>query len=285
MKSKAYRLLLALLLFVSLSLHLCSCYKEYNYYIHDLSMVVKVDIVEYRYDGNENMPREKVLLTIDDVKSFTEELSLVRYKVTLSPPYSWEPARLGIKLTYENGDYQVISDSFGGVRYYNATNEYDSWYQSGYFEEEKYAALLNKYFTPCETPIFGFINDTAEIEKIEIVDAYYMSSSDSYTQDSYTQDKIAEVKDISLFLDKMDDITYKYEVKNGKEEDDKQYEHHKAIKIYYTNGDYEIFDNNWRNVYIKATNQFVINAYIGEFNEDEFNALLKETIKNNSVSP
>ncbi|MBR2972098.1 MAG: hypothetical protein IKC61_04130 [Clostridia bacterium] len=277
MKSKTRKIVIAFLISVSLLFNLCSCgHKPYKS-MHDLSMVIKVDIVECRYDVYEDEPYEKVLLTIDDVKLFIEEFSSLRYKSKIAPPTDWKPGRLGIKLTYENGDYEVASEDNGTVFYYNTTDKYRVKLSYGGFERDEYAAFLNKYLIPYETPIFHFINDTTEIEKIEIVDTYYTSSN-------HIQDKVAEVKDVSLFLEKMGDLTYKYQIDTVNDEGDKQAGNHRAIKIYYTNGDYELIDHNWRNFFLESTDEYVAYAYIGEFNEDEFNALLKETISNNSVS-
>jgi hypothetical protein len=250
--------------------------------MYDSSAISKIEIVECGFDYNEEYAYQKPLVMIDDIHFFMNELSNVEFtRRIFMKALGFGHSELGIKLTYANGCYEIVSQGSCTYLYAPDPNYYDGERRhiTGTFDKNEYDALLNKYFSQCKSPIFYFMNDTAEIEKIEIVDAYCVDYKEK-------QDKIAEVKDVTLFLEQMGNLTYRYKVKEGVSNGVLQKEEHRdAIKICYTNGDYEVIDNNWRDLYVKVLDDYVNNAYIGEFNADEFNALLKETIKNNSVSP
>jgi hypothetical protein len=280
MKSKAYRLFFALLLLISLSLQFSSCsYRKRFKTMHDASEIVKIEIVEFGEEKEGGVHFRKTLLTIDNISDFMDELSRVEYigyLLDFSPTPVYIKGELGIKISYKNGDYEIRNDNYKA--YYTVTDGYFPRRPDGVFNSEQFRTLLEKHLEQCKSPIFYFMNDTSEIEKIEIVDAYSVDYEEK-------QDKIAEVTDVTLFLEQMGSLTYRYKVKEGVSNGALHKGHRDAVKIYYTNGDYEVIDNNSRVLYIESMKHHMYKAYIGEFNADEFNALLQETIKNNSVSP
>ena len=271
---KITSIVFAVLLCISLSFHLCSCYRTQYRFMYEISKITKIELVECGYGIEENQGYENVLSEISDTRLFMEELSRVKYTMPLYNDIvrSFKYSDLGIKISYENGDFEIIGNS--KKTEYRVNAGYDLYNAVGEFDNAQYEALLNKYLMQCKSPTFYFMHDTKDIEKIEIVDAYVVKDSTSGTA-LYYQDKIKEVNEIASFIENISDLTYTYKVVSGGSSGRyNKYEHRNAIKIYYFNGDYEVIDNNWRDFYIKRIDQYVNNAYIGEFNSDEFYSLL-----------
>lgn len=257
---------------------LCSCIRFRTKYefMHDSSEIVTIELVECGWIHDEERAYSNTLVTIDDVPLFIAELNEITYKTPqfLKIVQGFNYSELAVKISYQNGDYEFL-DAGRKSMYIASEDIYDWNNATGDFNKKQFADLLAKYLSKSQSAVFYFMHDANDIDKIEIVDAY-RNDTDSV----YMQDKIAEIKDVSLFLSDLTSLTYRYKVQDGVNQGaNSKTEHRKAIKIYYTNGDYEVIDNNWRDFYIKSAGSYVNNAYIGEFDLSEYNTLIEKTIK------
>lgn len=252
--------------------------------MHNTSEISKIELVECGFGVEENTAYENVLVNIDDINGFIDDFSKVKYKRYLFPGtlLYFNYSDFGIKITYENGDYEVIH---GGrtTEYRSDIDEYDICNVTGFFDDKQKDAFLRKYLSLCESPILYLMHDKSEIEKVEIVDAYAINDFPTKA-DEHVQEMLAEVDDIELFINQLNQLEYNYQAEvNASLGRFKETERRNAIKIYYINGDYEIFGNNWRDFYVKWIDEYVNDAYIGEFDYSEFSSFLEETISSNSI--
>lgn len=129
---------------------LVSCFSSDEYsFLHDVSKLDNITIVEVGADeGNGAPPELKCIITIEEEKAFLEEfLVLECYKVWDDPSgvYLGEYA---IKFEYQNGDYELISES-GQARYsyseYYKEMHYDKYHGWYVFYGEELKTLIMKY--------------------------------------------------------------------------------------------------------------------------------------------
>ena len=117
------------------------------------------------------------------------------------------------------------------------------------------------------------MHDSDKISSIEIIDTYQDAK---YVP---IQIPLAEVENVYVFLNKLDEIEYKYTLPSDRHN---KTERRNAIKINYINGDYEVIDHEWRDLYISELDEYISNAYIGEFDKASFDLLLSEELSKNS---
>ena len=269
---------LALILIVCIAIQLTSCEKNNFEFLHESSEISSIEIVESRFDWEQNNYYANTLVRIDDKDSFLSELNGVAYRSSgiFAPVYSFSDSDIGIKIMYLNGDFEVIYNKHGRVKYTTSDNVTQTD-NTGSFDGVEYNALLEKYFALCDDAKFYLMHNRTDIISIEIVDASYEFDQE-IQKGTYKRMALANVDDIDAFLDKLNSIEYKYTLKeNDRKDSIYKSEHRNAVKITYINGDFEVIDNEWRELYIEAKpNKDVPCAYIGEFDKEAFDALLNE---------
>ena len=279
MGAKYVKTFLSVILIISFICSLSACFKAEYAFLHDESEIASIEIVECGYDWHKETGYENALVLISDTKDFMSKLREVPYRIPLynGAVGAFNYSDIGIKITYSNGDFEIIDEAIRRT-IYEASEGYSFVNVVGSFDSEQYSSLLSEYLEQCNEPKFFLMNGKDEISRIEIVDAYANDESES----GYTQDVIAEVRDIPTFLKAFESLTYKYTLSEGASNG--QYtkdEHRYAVKISYSNGDYEVIDNEWRDIYISKIDEYVNNAYIGEFDKVEFYNLIEEVIAQN----
>ena len=251
-----------------------SCFATKYKFLYDTSEITTVEFVEYGYDWEQDASYQNVLVEIMDIEGFISDLSEIKYQ-HFSGAFEiiyFTHGDLGIKIAYSNGDYEIISQSMAKELYTpNRNPDYSKPYHStmGSLNETEYQNLLNKYFLPCENASFYLMHDNDKISSIEIIDTYQDAK---YVP---IQIPLAEVENVYVFLNKLDEIEYKYTLPSDRHN---KTERRNAIKINYINGDYEVIDHEWRDLYISELDEYINNAYIGEFDKDSFDALLNEVL-------
>ena len=275
--------LISILIFVSLILQLSSCYRTNYKFIHKTDDITSIEIVENRYtyeDGVRN-DYQNVLVSVQDIDSFLEKFNTITYTMPLYNGLvaSFRNSEIGVKFQFSNGDYEILSSGVYSLIYASESG-YDSAVDGiiGFFDEEQFYALVMEYLSNAESPRFFLMNDREEISSVEILDIYTEELSDGYS--NLTCDTVTFVEDVDKFIDELCNIKYIYVLhglKNGNVLESN--EHRSVIKITYNNGDYEIFDSNWRDMYINQIDQYSNDAYIGEFDREQFDALIEKYIK------
>ena len=280
MKSIILKKFISVFIFLGIVIQFFSCYRTEYKFIHKTSEIISIQIVENRYTIEENMYHDyqNVLVSIDNIDMFLKEFKSIPYTMPLynGLVYSFSDSELGIKFTYSNGDYEILSSGVYSL-VYKIESEYDHAVDGviGFFDEEQFDALVSKYLEACEKPVFFFMHDKKDILSVEIIDAYVYKLSDGSLEFSYNN--ISEVKVTSDFLNDLSVIDYNYTLQEWENGGNlKENEHRNIIKITYINGDYEIFDNDWRSMYNSKIDTYFHDAYIGEFDKDQFDALIEK---------
>ncbi len=280
MKLKTCIRLVSVFALIALVLNLASCYYTKYRFIHDKSEITSIEIVENRYSVDDNVYKDyqNVLVSIDNVEEFLIEFESVPYKM---PFYnglvtSFGNSEVGIKFIFKNGDYEILSSGIYSLEY-RKDSGYDHAVSGiiGFFDDEKYEALVGKYLSKSESPKFYFMNDTGDISTIEIVDAYMSESEDGKLD--FTYEKIVTIEDTESFLNELNSLEYRYSLhkrRNGYVLSAS--EHKKAIKITYNNGDYEIFSDDWRDIYVCSMDKYINDAYIGNYEKAAFDEFLNQ---------
>lgn len=245
--------------------------------LNDESEIVSIEIVECDYTSKDGkmLPLSKLLTTIEDVDLFMKDFNKISYRLPLlaGDPERFDFCELAIKLNFKNGDYQLIGNTAKGTRYQFDENVSTIYCVVGFFDEKQYDELMIKYLSLCNDPNYVFLNSQDMIDSIEIVDVYADENLDNRI------DVVSKIDDIDSFINKIKVLPYTYTLQKSEFDARKNKENHQGvIKINYNNGDYELIDNCWRNVFVKDTDEYVYNAYIGEFDKETFDAMLSEEL-------
>ena len=279
----AIKKLISFLIFLSLMFQLSSCYRTKYRFIHETDEITSIEIVENRYTYEDGIKKDyqNVLVSVQDVDLFLEKFYSIPYKMPLYNGLvtSFHNSEIGIKFKFTNGDYEIVSSGVYKLVYESA-NGYDHAVDGiiGFFDEEQFDALMMEYLCEFEAPKLFLMNDRGDISSLEIVDAYMQELPDENLKLTY--DTAAVVEDAEEFLDELYTLKYSYVLQEWRKGDVlERNEHRKVIKITYSNGDYEIFDSNWRDIYVSQTDQYFNDAYIGEFEREQFDALIKKYCK------
>ena len=278
--------LISVAMLICLLFQLCSCFLSYvndhllssvsDYeFLNDTSEITAIEIVENRFDyyrddeGFHSNPYQNVLVSIGDIDLFLDEFNDITYTDTiLKNPMmlSFGDSQIGIKITYANGEYELINYSDYKFVYEKSDNAY-TWGSEdiGEFDKDAFYDLLYKYMSSCESPELFLMHEVSDIASIKIVDAYITEHNHKMVQT-----EIATIDDIDEFLSKLKSLKYEYTLPTN---DLFKYDRRNAIEIYYNNGDYEVIDDSWREMYV-SSRDIMYNAYIGEFDKEEFNALI-----------
>ena len=273
---KLKQALMCLILLFSLSFNFSSCIRTSYMFINDESEIVSVEIVECDYTivDEKIFPSSKLLATIDDIELFMKDFNKISYRLPLlaGDPERFDFCEIAIKFNFKNGDYQLVGNTAKSTRYKFDENVSTIYCVVGFFNEKQYEDLMAKYMSLCNDPKFYFLNSQDMIDSIEIVDVCVDDSDNKFNI-------VSKIDDIDSFINKIKNLPYNYALHKSEFIARKDKENHQGVvKINYNNGDYELIDDCWRNVYIKHTDEYIYNAYIGEFNKDDFDLLLSEEL-------
>lgn len=203
MKKIAFILILLVLFIASVG-----CQVKSNYvFIHSESEISKIEIgkVELVRDADEylvNVKSEKELYSEDIINLLVDFKKITCYK-RVTDPGSIRSNETAIKITYSNGDFEIISKdsqaSFIGESY-----KYSGFY---YFERDEFIELLNKYlFASKQTNEKDAISvDSKEASLQESADSIAVSKSAEST----------DTKAADLAGNQYHPIVFSYKDENG----------------------------------------------------------------------
>lgn len=267
---KKYLVFISIVLIIA---SLTSCVSSKLKMLQETNQIKSIEIVEAYYDWNEDVPVQKKMIEVQDAESFINKLLDIDYSVPILPssPSGIEYSSLAIKISYENGDYELLSRTDKTIY---SDDRYDGYKVFGSFDYDQFESLINSYLDSCSKAEYYFMHDESNISTIAIVETYF----DTKQEDPYCTNDVSIIENIDSFLLDLQNTDYCY---SYRETEDSLYEdeHKKAVRISYDNGDYEIFSNNLRCQYISTTDTTVMHTYIGDFDQDQFNALIEKYSK------
>ena len=241
----------------------------------DVSNIVRIEIVEAEFNWMTKKESQHVLLEIEDIDKFLNELRNIKYKKSLFGESSLGvyDRILGVKITYNNGEYEVFNNGLKSCYYHDEIGYRER--QMGYFNASDFYNLLFRYLEDAENPEFRFLYDMSGMSSIEIV----KSESDRHFFDYFST--VSVILDSQTFIEKLKSIDYIYYNSKITQNPPLWDEPGMAVKINYSNGRSEIFSHNIRsetytNIYGEQMKSY---TYIGTFDEEAFYALLLEYCK------
>ena len=124
----------------------CGCSKlEAFKYLHSADSIQRIEIVELTQKTEDGFD-QKVLCIIDDIDAFIDDFEAVDCYGHFMDPLGVDEGDITIKLIYNNGDYELVTQSGKAIFYADSgIFRYYKGYQT--FDEEQFQALLDKYLS------------------------------------------------------------------------------------------------------------------------------------------
>ncbi len=120
-------------------------------FLHDSSEIALIEIVEVgELDNTDRMnPKQEfyTICEIQDIEQFLNDFSDVECRDRFTDPKRPLEGTVGIKITYNNGDYEIICYS-GQAECVDGTYSFEEGWH--YFDVEQFEELLNKYNSTTE---------------------------------------------------------------------------------------------------------------------------------------
>lgn len=250
------------------------CLRSVYEYDQERSNIVSIEIVEANYSFETGCGTQSVLLTIDDIDDFLDKIENIKYSESFSSPGTIEKRTLAVKLSYENGNYEI----FDANNKSSVISENGGFYQGrifGSFDETFYDMIFD-YLSAVEKCRYNYMHDVSEIESIEIV-----KSTAGYNSLSYNT--ITTISDKAAFIEQLNDIDYVY---TNDEICDGVYDYRDqdlAIRIVYKNGNYEVYNYNHRDEVqiVNDSIRYRTGTYIGTFDKIQFEELVDKYLNSN----
>jgi hypothetical protein len=269
---KALALSLAITCLISQVFLFIACYSSKIKYDQDRENIKSIEIVEalpFSYGDDDVFSH--TLINIDDIDSFLNELEKIKYTSYLYNGVLGINQRvLGVKITYNNYDFEIFSDSLKNSYYHGKSYSVRPF---GFFEEEEFYNLLFKYLSLAEEFEFIYMHDVSKISSIEIVNSTVQGDG------SVECETLSIIADMADFIDRLSKIDYVYTNEEITNDMYRMMDQKNAVKITYQNGNYEIFSHNHRDeVFITDMGEesTFTGTYIGSFDEEAFNALVSQ---------
>ena len=142
---KKYRYILVLCVQLLVILCLAGCGPAAPVFMHDRTEIEKIEIVEAYYDANTDAFVQDLLVSINDVDAFLNELHEVECHRYWGGPFGLVERTTAVKIIYKNGDYEAFS--WAGRAEYTASDDiYRAYKDRGvHFDLDGFNELLKKY--------------------------------------------------------------------------------------------------------------------------------------------
>ena len=136
-------LFLTLILVLAMSV---SCgFRPYPY-IHDKSLITRIDLVRIRYRDLDGMITfsEEYIGEIPDTDSFIEEFDQILKETVFFDPFQMNDGTLALRFLYENGDYELTAPSGQSHRYIE-DGHLSVMQTRVHFDDREFLGLLKRY--------------------------------------------------------------------------------------------------------------------------------------------
>ena len=245
------------------------------------SDIVSVDIIEAFYIQSNDTYAQHHILQINDIDSFLNKIDTVKYKTSIYAnirPFA--ESLIAFKISYSNGEYEFFDDTHR-VSYTEESGFHNFVFGSS-FKTKAFYTVLFDYISESnvENQKFNYMRAREQISSIEIVERNHIEENGE-RKTTHTA-----VKDKEQFLFELENIEYTYineRQKRSNYGDTNMHSTVTGIKITYSNGDFELFNHDTREIcyMISELNEHSSEktAYIGTFNEEQFNSLLAKYIQ------
>ena len=136
--------LLLVLIVVSVLCSGCALFtQEFHCNASDVETISIVEVNEGRDESGNFEYQEKLLCEVTDISAFITKLNSVECRINGGDPVSIELGSIAIKITYKNGDRDLLAHN--AQRLYRQNTGYDSegfWW----FDQEQFEALISEYY-------------------------------------------------------------------------------------------------------------------------------------------
>ena len=144
MMKKALVIIMILILVFSLS----ACGKGSYVFLNDESEISTIEIVRLcEYDQENNCFKEQLISTVEHHSAFLSDFKKIDCKVIWSEPTGVYEGDVGVKITYQNGEYEFIN-YYGQGKYRHLKNNlsmFDADAGFRFFDEDQFNDLIEKY--------------------------------------------------------------------------------------------------------------------------------------------
>ena len=233
-----------------------------------------VQIVRFEgFDENDNSAIYTTICQIEDVSDFIEKFQSIKQRysnIILGDPPVLNLGDLVFRFTYSSDDEDLISPF---VQVVTREGVWDS--KNFVFDDYEFYSLMFDCMKMQQEHEFHFMHSDIKISSIQVV-------SSSFDQ-GLVHTPIADITESEEFISRLAEIEYSsqndisylidlnYWVTPDKE---------LAFKIFYENGDYEVFSHSSREEYRANTDSYNSNVYIGTFDSTGFYALIDSYVNN-----
>ena len=123
----------------------CGCGRLMEFeYMHPTDKIQTIEIVEVSF-GDTEEPSQTVLCTIEDIDAFIDDFEAMDCYDRFGDPLGINDGDTVIKITYNNGDYELINVMARAQCKDGKFRNYKGAYF--WFDDEQFQALLDKYLS------------------------------------------------------------------------------------------------------------------------------------------
>lgn len=252
--------LLLVLTIIALNLSGCLGRREFEY-MHSTAEISMVEIVETSYNCKSDSFSTLSLAQISDVDEFVKRLSEVRYYAILTDPFYFtdESKTLAIKISYSNGDYEVVS-TVSKARFESENGDIDFAAPSDQFDSYQFDSMLQFYLQNTQAK-YTLMYNISEVDAIDYVRCGFENGENFY-------EVIVPINDAHLFIADMDSLRYFYNAPGTDSREGMIVSGDAAFRITYKNGDFELFNDKGRVEFCSLHGRKTV--HIGHFDSEQF---------------
>ena len=127
---------------------LSACGKGSYVFLNDESEISTIEIVRLcEYDRENNCFKEQLISTVEHHSAFLSDFKKIDCKVIRLEPTGVYEGDVGVKITYQNGEYEFIN-YYGQGKYRHLKNNlsmFDADAGFRFFDEDQFNDLIEKY--------------------------------------------------------------------------------------------------------------------------------------------
>ena len=263
----------------ALSLALIFCLQGCSFWGSDIypceyDSIESIQIVRLDgFDENDYSAKYTTISRIEDITSFIEKFQNIKQRnsnIIFGDPPVLISGDIVFRFTYSNDDEDLISPLTQAVTREGFCNS-----KNFVFDEYEFYSLMLDCMNMQQDHEFHFMHSDIKISSIQVVSSSY-DHGVVHTPIAYITDYEAFVSDLAeIGYCNQNDISNISNLCNWVTPDKEL-----AFKVFYENGDYEVFSHSQREEYRANTDSYNPNVYIGTFDSTEFYSLIDSYVNN-----